>query len=109
MVLAVMEFVLRLEPSLIGLSLLKQFPGNLKSEIATRLTLPHSDNFTLIASSERVDHGPPLFIPKPRARFQWPADPADIAAGALPYREYDERGFCNPPGALSVGSPDILV
>ena len=109
LLLLLVETALRINPSFIGIALLDRFPASLKSNIARQLDLPTSAEFRVVSSVERYDKGPELLTPKPGARYMLPPEPADAAAGAINYFEVDERGFCNQPGILMDGTPDVIV
>ncbi|CAN5255741.1 hypothetical protein BH10PSE7_BH10PSE7_28640 [soil metagenome] len=91
-----MEAILRLMPSLISVPLLAYFPAPLRHEIADRLSLPSINDYVVIESADRADHGPPLYHPAPNSIFITARDPADTALGAVESERRDARGFCNP-------------
>jgi hypothetical protein len=107
--LAFMEASLRLMPSLISVPLLANFPAPLRHRIADELSLPSINDYVVIGTAERADHGPPLYHPAPNSMFITVRDPADTALGAVSGVKRDSRGFCNPLANGSRTHVDIVV
>jgi hypothetical protein len=103
------EAVLRVWPTLIGISVLDRMHPDLRSEIARRLDLPTVDEYTAITSAERLDHGPDIYLAKPNQVQFRPADVIDLAAGAIENMRTDSRGFCNPEGLEVKPSVDVVT
>jgi hypothetical protein len=108
-VLILIEVILRLMPSLISVPILAYFPSPLRQHIAGRLSLPSINDYTVIDTAERFDHGPPLYHPAPNSMFVTVRDPADIALGAVAQSKRDARGFCNVPEKAERTHADIVV
>src|SRR5437868_3811299 len=94
--LILMEGTLRFAPSLIGVPLLASFPNPLRHHIAKELELPSINDFEVIDTAARFDHGPPIYKPAPNNLFISLLDQADMALGAVKSERRDSRGFCNP-------------
>ncbi len=103
------ELVLRLVPSLIGVPLLAHFPAPLRHHVAERLNYGSINDYTVIETAQRVDHGPPLYHPAPNSVFVIARDAADLRAGAVEITRRDARGFCNPPEKDQIQYADIVV
>lgn len=105
----ILEATLRLVPSLISVPLLSHFPSPLRQQIAERLNYGSVNDYAIIPTEQRADHGPPLYHPAPNSTFVSARDPADLEAGAIETTRMDAKGFCNSPEKAEKPSVDIVV
>lgn len=104
LVVALLEAALRIEPRVIPLPLLVQFPDDLRHEIARRVRLPAEGVTVLI---DRDDNGPPLRKYQPSAVVDLPFDREDHVD--VTSVQMDENGFCNPPAAAALQYVDVVM
>lgn len=107
--LLLVEGMLRLMPSLIGIAMLERFEPTLRGEVAERLGMATRKERVLVASAMRSDGGPDLELHFPNRRYIRRVDSADMAAGGVDYFETDSLGFCNPPGVAEQRPISVLV
>jgi hypothetical protein len=107
--LLILEAALRLFPSLISVPLLAYFPAQLRHHIADRLNYGSVNDYVVIPTEQRSDHGPPLYMSAANSNSISVRDPADLAAGAIETIRMDAKGFCNPPAKAERLSVDIVV
>jgi len=102
-VFCVLEAGLRAFPdSLIPISWLKRFNGEIRTEIAQRLQLPRKDQMWELP---RDDGGPPLFLFRPKIRTE-----QVFSQNERSIIVRDSRGFCNPlRDSYEVPQIDILI
>lgn len=109
LMLGVVEIVLRLSPSLIGVPILERLHPGIRGEIAGRLGLTTEADRLVLRSAERSDGGPDLFLHLPNRRYVTGVDEADIEAGGIPDMTTDSYGFCNPPGIVEKRPVHVLT
>jgi hypothetical protein len=107
--LAAMEVVLRLVPSLMSVAVIERMHPDLRTAIAAQLKLPVAEDHIVIASEERSDKGPNLYITKPDRDYFRPADPIDHDFGAIDMFHSDIRGFCNPLDLAKQATFDVVT
>lgn len=107
--LLILEAALRVFPSLISVPLLAHFPAPLRHHIADRLGYGSVNDYAVITTEERADHGPPIYHPAPNSTFISARDPADLEAGATETTKMDAKGFCNPPEKAAKTNVDVVV
>jgi hypothetical protein len=103
------EVLFRLDPSIIGISVIDRMHPELRSRIAAQLKLPTTSDYVIVPSAERTDHGPNLFLMKPNWSYFRPADDVDKVAGAVDITTTDFRGFCNSLGTVGTKSFDVVT
>ena len=103
------EVLFRSSPSLIGIPVIERMHPELRSRIAAQLKLPTLNDYDVISSVERFDHGPDLYLLKSNQSYFRPVDKVDEAAGAIDTTTTDYRGFCNPLSAATFKSFDIVT
>jgi hypothetical protein len=96
-ILVGLEIGLRLVPAAIPETILKRYDAVLRTEIAQRRNLP---NVSDTVEVKRDDGGPPLLIFKPHVQIEFKSR----ETGKRGVIRMDERGFCNPPGAVPQGT-----
>ncbi|MCZ6775274.1 MAG: hypothetical protein O7D34_02315 [Ignavibacteria bacterium] len=91
---ALMEFGLRIFPSIIPPSLLVSFHPKVRSQAAQGRFLTIDETVTF----DRDDAGPPLRLMKPFTTLRWhnTDEPGDVYTAKV-----DEIGFCNQPGTYN--------
>jgi lysophospholipase L1-like esterase len=109
LVFVVAEGLLRAFPALISREVLLEFDRPLRARVAARLGLPLKQARRCLAPGERGDGGPELCLVAPGAEVVQPADPVDLALGALERLPHDARGFCNPPAAAARAHADVVA
>jgi len=103
------EVLFRSSPSLIGIPVIERMHPELRSKIAGQLKLPTLNDYDIISSAERSDHGPDIYFMKPNQNYFRPMDKVDEMAGAVDTTTTDSRGFCNPLSAAALKSFDIVT
>ena len=103
------EVLLRLYPSLVAISVIERMHPELRSRIATQLGLPTTDDYDVLSSAERTDHGPDIYLMKPNRIYFRPMDEVDKSEGATDSTTTDHRGFCNPSSATDLKLFDIVT
>jgi hypothetical protein len=107
--LLLVELALRLDPSLIGVAVLDRFSPALRQEVGARLGLPTALTRPRIATAERADGGPDIFVFQPSHPFLTRADKVDLDLGAVETIAIDAKGFCNPPGKAARDAADVVM
>lgn len=98
-----LEIGLRVMPAVIPEGLLKRFEPSLRAEIAERRSLP---NVSDVVQVDRDDDGPPLLIFKPGVVVRF----VSRETGGTGEIHMDDRGFCNPEGAIGAdGTVEIVA
>ncbi|MEP7171927.1 MAG: hypothetical protein ABI705_00425 [Aestuariivirga sp.] len=103
------EAMFRLVPSLIGIAVIDRMHPELRSQIAAQLKLPTNDDYIILPSAKRTDHGPDLFLTKPNWSYFRPADDIDKLVGAVDTTTTDFRGFCNSQSIASDKTFDVVT
>jgi len=107
--LGLLEAVLRIDPSLIGVAQIDRMTPSLRAEIANRLGLSTRTTRPVLPSAERFDHGPDIFLLEPNAVHVIRADDADLKWGFLENHPMDAKGFYNPPGKAERPTADYVM
>lgn len=103
------ELVLRIFPSLIGVSILAHMEPGIRGEIAARLGLPTLESAIQISTDARSDKGPPFRLPGGNSLTVTYADKVDLALGAIELVQVDRNGLCNEQQKAITAKADILM
>ncbi|MFT3988955.1 hypothetical protein [Aestuariivirga sp.] len=107
--LGLLEVLLRIDPSLMGVAQIDRMTPSLRSEIAARLGLSTKTTRPVLPSAGRFDHGPDIFLMEPNAVHVIRADAADLQLGAIEDHLMDAKGFYNPPGKSGREATDYIM